>query len=77
MAEETFETFVQRERARLHSERETIHLQKEELEINSPFSTANSQRSTPTKLPNPASRRGRGEQELAGEKRAAAADAKS
>jgi hypothetical protein len=32
MAEETFETFVQRERARLHGEREAIFTQQHELE---------------------------------------------
>jgi hypothetical protein len=32
MADETFETFVQRERARLHSEREAIFTQQQELE---------------------------------------------
>src|SRR5438105_10282998 len=32
MADETFETFVQRERARLHGEREAIFTQQHELE---------------------------------------------
>jgi hypothetical protein len=32
MADETFERFVQRERARLHGEREAIFIQQQELE---------------------------------------------
>jgi len=65
MAEETFETFVQRERARLHGEREAILSQQQELEnklagINRELAAIDAYEAAKLGKPIPASRTSKG-----------------